>query len=64
MNPINYIIKVFAFTMLSAVLAAAVSPVFAAKDIQGKLWRQADESTIQSRGRRLIVPEKYLVLSS
>lgn len=62
MNPINYVTKPFAFTMLAAIMfVAAISPVFAGKDNQAKLWQQADESNIQSRGRRLIVPEKYLV---
>jgi ABC-type Fe3+-citrate transport system substrate-binding protein len=64
MNAINNITRLFVFTMLAAIVfVAAVSPADAAngKKNQAKLWQQADENTVQQRGRRQVVPEKYLV---
>ena len=69
MNPINYITKLFAFIVLAAiVLITATLPVYAAKDKknrrqskQTKLWQQIDESRVQLRGGRSVIPEKYLV---
>ncbi len=62
MTPINYQTKLFAFKVLAAMIfVAAISPVFAGNNNQAELWRQINESSLQLRGRRLIVPEKYLV---
>ncbi|MGI8787968.1 MAG: reprolysin-like metallopeptidase [Pyrinomonadaceae bacterium] len=70
MKSINYATKLFAFTLLSAIiLITAISPVFAEKDKnkqskspQPKLWRQINEDNLQSRGaQRAVTPEKYRV---
>ncbi len=69
MNPINYISKFFVLAILCViVLVAATSFVYAqrgkknlSKPEQSKLWRQVDESSLQSRAQRSDLPEKYLV---
>ncbi|MDQ2746314.1 MAG: FG-GAP-like repeat-containing protein [Acidobacteriota bacterium] len=70
MKTVNYAAKKFALTMLSAIiLVTATSMVFAgkgkmkqSKSPQPALWRQINESTLQSRGaQRAVTPEKYRV---
>ena len=70
MKTINYTAKLFALTILSAIiLFAANSMVFAgkgkmkqSKSQQPELWRQINESSQRLRGEdRSVTPEKYLV---
>ena len=74
MNTIDFMTKLFAFAIMSAiVLIAATLPVHAAKgkkncvkSNQTKLWQQIDESSLQSNKQRkgeerAGLPEKYLL---
>ena len=67
MNTIKCISKIFAFTLLFAIITTAALTVNAQKREDNinpnrtNLWRQIDEDNLQNRESREITPEKYLV---
>ena len=65
MNPIKNITKIFAFTILFAIISIAASSAIYAqqgKNEQNNLWRRIDENDLQNRGaQRAVTPDKYLV---
>ncbi len=67
MKKLKCVSNFLVFTMLFAIASVAlISPVYAGGGQKNqsngdKLWRKIDESRVQKRGERTVIPEKYLV---